>query len=208
MIKIILKFIKKYKWIFTIGSFIIAVSTFLIKEETRNFIWNQGWLFPFLLTFVFNMLLIVFLVYKLKRISESDIEMYNAAMSLLNYDNVDFYLEEFDFGGPFEWTEMERFYDFNHYCFRTKFQIQNKNLRKFMILFRDSLNIFLNRIGIYTCCLDNSTEFYKIPNELELRDRREWERQRKELNDLATKAHTNFVSLVKYAKEMGVDKSK
>lgn len=208
MINKFLEFIKKHKWIFTISSFIIALSTFLIKEETRNFVWNQGWLFPLLVSFLFNISLIIYLVYKSKIISESDKEIYNASMSLLVYDNVDYYLYECDMGGPLNWTEITRFYHFKNYCFSSKFQIKDKKLKKLMIVFRDSLRDFLNKLALYTFPSLVDVDIVSMPKEYEIEEKGLWEKQRKELNHLATIAHQNFTELIKYAKEKEIDKTK
>jgi hypothetical protein len=200
----IYNFIKKYIWIFTTC---LAISAFFIREETRNFVWNQGFLFPFIFSFLINITLAIYIIYSKSKINKTDIETYNAAMSLLNYDNVNYYLEEYDMGGLLKWDEMKRFYNFRLYCSMAKFHIKHRKLRKLILSFKISLDNFLNKLALYTSPLDHNPDFIRIPKELEREDRKEWEKRSQELNNLATLAFNEFKKLVKFAKEKEIDKT-
>lgn len=208
ILKIILGFVIRYKWIFTALSFTLALITFFIKEETRNFIWNAGWLIPFIISFIINIVLATYIIIKFRTISQTDIDAYNSAMSYFYYDNVDYWLEEYDMGGPIRWEEMKRYYDFRMHTSMSFFHINNRKLRLRMLSFRDSLSNFLNKLALYTSPMDNNPDFVKIPWELELEDPKIWEKEKDELNKLATLAHIEFTKLVKYAKKKEIDKTK
>ncbi|MBI5403380.1 MAG: hypothetical protein HY959_08245 [Ignavibacteriae bacterium] len=203
-LKTVYNFTKKYIWIITSC---FAVSAFLIKEETRNFVWNNGITILLILqSIIIILLLIVIIIGKLK-IPHNDVSVYNRLMNILNLHSTEYILRDMQNNLPIALADLRILNDFVFEIAHVNNRILNKKLNRLMMNFSNSLSQYLKRHASCTVPIRGNSTHVSFDPEFKQNNHELYESRVKELDDLASEAFRHLGILMNYAAKKNINRN-
>lgn len=207
MIKNIVNFIKKYKWFLTTISFAIAVTTFLIRDDTRNFIWNNGIVIIIILQSIVIIILLIEIIFIKLKIPENDVSVYNRLMNILNLHSTEYILRDMQNNLPIALADLRILNDFVRDTAHVNNRILNKKLNKLMMNFSNSLSQYLTRHAICTVPIRGNSTHVAFDPDFKQNNYELYESRVKELDDLASEAYRHLGMLMNFAAEKNINRN-